>query len=122
MDLDRSILKALFYDYPVDAVVRQLDENKNDKQHDVFLDILPQLVQWSKQEYTYTEANLLRIQTGSEWMQKNSSLPTIYHPFNLLKKVTNKLLTIDNDHVLVKFEQPCGTDEVAIGCKTRLDI
>ena len=54
MDFDRGIVNALFYDYPVDAVIAQLDKNKNNLQQDVFLDILPQLVQWSKQEYTYT--------------------------------------------------------------------
>ena len=41
MDLDRGIVKALFYDYPVDTLVAQLDKRKNDLQQDVFLDILP---------------------------------------------------------------------------------
>lgn len=106
MDLDRGIVKALFYDYPVDALVAQLEKCKNNMQQDVFLDILPQLVQWSKQEYTYTEANLLRIQTGDEWVRKTSSaLPCVYHPFDIIRKVADKLLTTDHNQPLVRFDQ-----------------
>ena len=106
MDLDRGIIKALFYDYPVDALVALLDKNKNNPQQDVFLDILPQLVQWSKQEYTYTEANLLRIQTGGKWMQDtSSSLPTVYRPFDVIKEVAEQLLTTENRQPMVQFLQ-----------------
>ena len=115
MDLDRGIVKALFYDYPVDALVAQLDmyKNKNNPQQDVFLDILPQLMQWSKQEYTYTEANLLRIQTGGDWV-KIPTLPTIYHPFDIIQKVADKLLAIKNDKPVVDFPQLFRWKETAL--------
>lgn len=109
MDLDRGIVKALFYDYPIDALVAQLDKSNNSKssrlQQDVFLDILPQLMQWSKQEYTYTEANLLRIQTGGDWTEGTNSLPTVYHPFDIIQKIAEKLLTTVDDQPVVRFEQ-----------------
>lgn len=107
MDLDRGIIKALFYDYPVDTLVAQLDKhkNKNNMQQDVFLDILPQLMQWSKQEYTYTEANLLRIQTGGDWVKSPCTLPTVYHPFDIIQKIADKLLREKNDKPVVDFNQ-----------------
>ena len=105
MDLDRGIVKALFYDYPVDTLVAQLDKNKNNLQQDVFLDILPQLVQWSKQEYTYTEANLLRIQTSGDWVKDISTLPSVYHPFDVIQKVVENILTSENDLPVVNFQQ-----------------
>lgn len=114
MDLDRGIVKALFYDYPVDALVAQLDKNKNNLQQDVFLDILPQLVQWSKQEYTYTEANLLRIQTGGEWVKDITTLPTVYHPFDIIQKVAEKILTSENDLPVVDFQQLFRWKETAL--------
>lgn len=101
MDLDRGIVKALFYDYPVDEVVRLLDKHRS-MQQDVYLDILPQLMQWAKPEYTYTEANLLRIQTGGEW---KNDLPTLYHPFDKLTTITDILLDIENEKPVVRFEQ-----------------
>ena len=84
MDIDRGILKALFYDYPVDKLVALLDGNA--MQYDEFLDIMPQLLQWSKQEYTYTEAQLLRIQTGGAWQRETryDYLPTVYHAMDIL--------------------------------------
>lgn len=105
MDIDRGILKALFYDYPVDALVRLLDSH--DMQHDVFLDIMPQLMQWSKPEYTYTEANLLRIQTGGDWKQSttHSDYPTVYHAMDILHSLTERLLTIEKNQPIVQFEQ-----------------
>ena len=112
MDIDRGIIKALFYDYPVDELVRLLD-NLHDMQYDVYLDILPQLMQWSKPEYTYTEANLLRIQTAEEW-QKKSWLPTVYHPFDKLHSVCKQLLTIEKDTPVVRFEQLFRWKETAL--------
>lgn len=101
MDLNRGIVKTLFYDYPVDALVQILDKS-NDFMHDVFLDVMPQLMRWSKAEYTYTETNLLRMQIGGEWQDDN---PTLYHPLDILKTITEKLLTTENAEPRVRFNQ-----------------
>ena len=105
MDINRGILKALFYDYPVDKLVALLDANA--MQYDEFLDITPQLMQWSKQEYTYTEAKLLRIQTGGSWQQGTGydHLPTVYHALDVLKELTSYLLSFDGNEPVVKFDQ-----------------
>lgn len=105
MDIDRGILKALFYDYPIDKLVALLDESA--MQYDEFLDIMPQLMQWSKQEYTYTEAQLLRIQTGGAWQRETSYdyLPTVYHAMDILKELTSCLLSFDGSEPVVKFDQ-----------------
>ena len=102
MDIDNGIVKALFYDYPVDALIQQLDNLKNNQELDSFLDILPQLMQWSKQEYTFTEANLLRIQVGGEW---KGARPTIYGIFNIFKRVTEILLTLEKDKPVIRYNQ-----------------
>ena len=105
MDIDRGILKALFYDYPIDALV-QLLNSRTDMQYDEFLDIMPQLLQWSKPEYTRTEANLLRLQIGGEWKENTlNDFSTLYHPCDVLKKLTPQLLSIENDTPVVQFEQ-----------------
>ena len=114
MDLERGIVRALFYDYPVDALVQQLDR-LNDMQHDDFLDILPQLLQWAKQEYTYTEANLLRIQTAGELATEDKKhYSTIHHVFDVLDDATKRLLTTENDKPWVRFEQLFRWKETAI--------
>lgn len=105
MDINRGILKALFYDYPVDKLVALLDGNA--MQYDEFLDIMPQLLQWSKQEYTYTEAQLLRIQTGGAWQRETryDYLSTVYHAMDILKELTSCLLSFDGNDPVVKFDQ-----------------
>lgn len=105
MDIDRGILKALFYDYPIDKLVALLDANA--MQYDEFLDIMPQLMQWSKQEYTYTEAQLLRIQTGGAWQGETryDYLSTVYHAMDILKELTSCLLSFDGNDPVVKFDQ-----------------
>ena len=108
MDIDRGILKALYYDYPVDALVKILDSQHTDMQHDVFLDILPQLLQWAKPEYTYTETNLMRIEVGTSWLHDScmkDKLPTIYHPLDILPQISETLLTMENNEPLVQFDQ-----------------
>ena len=108
MDIKRGILKALYYDYPVDALVRILDKQHTDMQHDVFLDILPQLLQWAKPEYTYTETNLMRIEVGTSWQNDSrmkDKLPTMYHPLDILPQISEALLTIEHNEPLVRFDQ-----------------
>lgn len=114
MDINRGILKALFYDYPVDALVHLLDSR--DIQHDVFLDIMPQLMQWSKPEYTYTEANLLRLQTGAKWQNtlSHNSFPTIYHSMDVLKELTRQFLTMEKNQPTLKFDQLFRWKETAL--------
>ena len=102
MDIDNGIIKALFYVYPVDALMQQLENLKNNQKLDSFLDILPQLMQWSKQEYTFTEANLLRIQVGGEW---KGARPTIYGIFNIFRRVSEIFLTLEKDNPVIRYDQ-----------------
>ena len=110
MDIERGILKAIFYDYPVDTLVQLIAKSYN-MLYDVYLDIIPQLLQWSKPEYTYTESNLLRIQTGGEWKDDYS---TLHHPFDALSPLSKNLLTMENSQPRVRFEQLFRWKEVTM--------
>ena len=41
MDFERASIKALFYDYPVEAVVKAIEDARRNK--DGYIDILPQI-------------------------------------------------------------------------------
>jgi len=99
MDIERGILKALFYDYPVESVVTILKDMKVKHVKDVYIDILPLLMRWRQDTFTTTEAGLMRHWLIDEWQ---SSTPTIFHPFDFLPKVTEQLLRIDH----LNYEQP----------------
>lgn len=119
MDFERASIKALFYDYPVEAVVKAIDKSRNYK--DDYLDILPQLVRWREDAFTTTEARLMENLSQDIWMhmdEKNAAqgytdipdttnIPFIYRPFLLVRHMAEELLEQDAEtlHPVVKFEE-----------------
>ena len=70
MDFERASIKALFYDYPVEAVVKAIEDARRSK--DDYIDILPQLVRWREDAFTTTEARLMENLSQDIWMNLNS--------------------------------------------------
>ena len=119
MDFERASIKALFYDYPVEAVVKAIEQGHRLK--DDYLDILPQLVRWREDAFTTTEARLMENLAQDLWMRLDeqnavqgyidepqaANIPFIYRPFLLVKHLANELLELDmsNRRPLVKFEK-----------------
>lgn len=107
MDFERASIKALFYDYPVEAVVKAIEEAHRNK--DGYIDILPQLVRWREDAFTTTEARLMENLAQDIWMNLNkgnalseyvdeqdaTKIPFIYRPFLLVRHMANKLVTQD---------------------------
>ena len=119
MDFERASIKALFYDYPVEAVVKAIGDVRRNK--DGYIDILPQLVRWREDAFTTTEARLMENLAQDEWMNLNKSnalygyfdepeatkIPFIYRPFLLVRYMANKMVTQDPKtlHPNVVFEE-----------------
>lgn len=112
MDIERNILKAMFFDYPVDHVVDLLDRRATHVLEDIYLDVLPQLVGWQANEYTYTEANLLRVQLGGEC--RDRKLLSINHPLILLRDLSKQLLVLDDNTPTVHFENLFRWKDIAL--------
>ena len=104
MDFERASIKALFYDYPVETVVKAIEDARRNK--DGYIDILPQLVRWREEAFTTTEARLMENLAQDEWMNLNESnaltgyddepdatkIPFIYRPFLLVRYMANKMI------------------------------
>ena len=119
MDFERASIKALFYDYPVEAVVKAIEDGRKNK--DGYIDILPQLVRWREDAFTTTEARLMENMAQDFWMNLDmdnaleeyvdepnlSKIPFIYRPFLLVKHMANKMVDIDakTSHPVVEFNQ-----------------
>lgn len=107
MDFERASIKALFYDYPVEAVVKAIEDARRNK--DGYIDILPQLVRWREDAFTTTEARLMENLSQDIWMNLNSEnalseyvdeqdatkIPFIYRPFLLIRYMADILVTQD---------------------------
>lgn len=111
MDFERSTLKALFYDYPIESVVEWLPNLCKPASSGAFVKDLPQLIRWREDSFSTTEAFLMEGELEQKWLamgETNSlaSLPMIYRPFLLLIHIAKQLLVTDpkSDGPLVKFE------------------
>ena len=119
MDFERASIKALFYDYPVEAVVKAIEDARRNK--DGYIDILPQLVRWREDAFTTTEARLMENLAQGIWAKLDKqnavegyidepdtiNIPFIYRPFLFVKYMADKMLTHDptTRQPLVKFEE-----------------
>ncbi len=119
MDFERASIKALFYDYPVEAVVKAIEDARRNK--DGYMDILPQLVRWREDAFTTTEARLMENLAQDIWMSLNKenakdsyidrpysfNIPFIYRPFLLVRYIANNWLVQDQRTLQpkVKFEE-----------------
>lgn len=112
MDFERATIKALFYDYPIEAAIRAVEESQRIGGKDGFMDILPQLVRWREESFTTTEARLMDRIAEDQWLKmedcnRNNSIPYIYRPLLLVKNIAESLLTEDihnSYYPLVKFD------------------
>lgn len=111
MDFERSALKALFYDYPIESAVNWLEKSSKFETQDYFVDTLPQLIKWRETAFTTTEAFLMKKEVEQKWLDIASdsglaSLSMIHRPFLLLIHLAKQLLVSDNnrDNPMVRFD------------------
>ena len=119
MDFERESIKALFYAYPVEAVVKAIEDARRNK--DGYIDILPQLVRWREDAFTTTEARLMENLAQDIWAKLDETnaiqgyidepdmvkIPFIYRPFLFVKYMAEKMLAQDPQTLqpVVKFEE-----------------
>ena len=119
MDFERASIKALFYDYPVEAVVNAIEDVRKNK--DGYIDILPQLVRWREDAFTTTEARLMGNLAQDLWMNLDkenavnnyfdipdaTKIPFIYRPFLLVRYMADIMLEQNPKtlHPVVVFDE-----------------
>lgn len=112
MDFERACIKAVFYDYPIESALAEIEEAGKLTRKDAFLHIIPQLIRWREIDFTTTESFLMEQELQEKWMKSIGvanldSLPNISKTFILLQNVLDSMLTMDNSDrfPLVRFEQ-----------------
>lgn len=59
MDLERAILRTLFYDYPIEVAVRGINNISLRREENEFLIALPQVIRWTQPEFSISELRLI---------------------------------------------------------------
>ena len=98
MDLIRSTIKALLYDYPVEAVANHII-NGNNRRPDDFYNRLKELLVWREKGFSTTEISLLDNILENEWLVDNTvsfDKDAPYHPYErifiLIEHCANQLI------------------------------
>ncbi len=104
MDLIRAALKALFYDYPIEDAITNI---QNLKGKDMFMIPFSDLVKWRETSFTISEIQSLQHLVEDEWMKPSTPLnypSKLYHCFHILNHFSEKILRYENKEPKVEFE------------------
>lgn len=111
MDLLRSAIKSVMYDFPLEAVADYIVSGKF-REEDPFYDVLNELMAWREKGFSITEISLLEDILKDEWMVDETNgfgKTSLYHPFErifvLLEQCASKLLETANGMPRVMIQQ-----------------
>lgn len=100
MDLLRSTLKALFYDYPLDAVANYIKNGRSRESGD-FFSRMKELLAWREKGFSTSEISLLKGILKDEWLcdaDYSFAAGNHYHPYEriplILEKCGRELLNV----------------------------
>lgn len=109
MDLIRSAIKSLLYDYPLDAVAGFI-RNGNYRDSSDFHDRIRELMTWREKGFSISELSLLKDIFNNDWLaDKDTAFGSErpYHPYEriflLFQKCAGQLLKLQNDYPVVEF-------------------
>ena len=111
MDLIRSAIKSLFYDYPLDAVAGYI-QSGNYRDPSDFEDRIQELMTWREQGFSASEMSLMRGIFDDEWLideETGFGSDNVYHPYEriflILQNCARQLLRLRCDQPVVMFNQ-----------------
>lgn len=129
MDLIRSAIKSLLYDYPLDAVAGFI-RGGNYRDSSDFHDRIRELMTWREKGFSISEMSLMKDVFNNDWLADIDTAfgaERPYHPYEriflLFHKCARQLLKLQNDQPVVEFRHllrwreltlPVGEDNLII--------
>lgn len=102
MDIERGIIQALFYDYPLEKVVGMMIE---DNGWGGFLGIVPDLMKWRMTSFDRDEIKRIWESKVHDWSIEYAAMNDICKPLMYLKDVADEILLKERGIPRVKFQQ-----------------
>lgn len=107
MDLIRSAIKAIFYDYPIDLL---LDSLRNGSTKNNFWDHVTHIISFREHNFSLSELDALKIYISSNEHNQDSKRfdhrdNDVHKAFTLLYNTAKKLLTYKQGNFCIRFEQ-----------------
>lgn len=111
MDLIRSAIKSLLYDYPLDAVAGYI-QSGNYRDSSDFHDRIQELMTWREQGFSASEMSLMKGVFDEEWLTDEETgfgSDNDYHPYEriflILQNCAGQLLRLRGNQPVVMFNQ-----------------
>lgn len=101
MDIERGIIQALFYDYPLEKVIEMMTV---DNGWEEFLDIVPDLMKWRMTSFDRDELKRIWESKVHRWSIEYTGVEDICKPLMYLKDVADEILLKESGFPKVKFQ------------------
>ena len=102
MDIERGVIQALFYDYPLEKVAELMTV---DNGWGGFLDIVPDLMKWRMASFDRDELKRIWESKVHKWSVEYTGMEDICKPLMYLKDVADEILIKESGGPKVKFQQ-----------------
>lgn len=102
MDLERGIIKAFFYDYPLERFVNIVEGEAGEVD---FIDYLPQILKWKMPAFDVQEIERVIATFKNEWGEKYTDYKRTSWPLLFVADTAKKLLTLENGRPKVQLDQ-----------------
>ena len=103
MDLERGIIKAFFYDYPIERYVDIVSGEMKDEH--AFIGYLPEILKWEMKAFNVQELTQTKETYLKDWKQRYAGYPETVWPLMFVANTAQRLLTKINDKPRVQEGQ-----------------
>lgn len=103
MDIERGIIKAFFYDYPLERYVKIVAGEMEDEH--AFIDYLPEILKWTMKAFNVEELTKTKEFFRNEWEQWYAGYPETTWPLLFVANTAQRLLTKENNKPRVQEAQ-----------------
>ena len=101
MDVERGIIQALFYDYPLEQFVETMEGSQG---WGDFLSVVPDLLKWRMHSFDREELKSIWESTTQKWEDAYWGLLDVCKPLMYLKDIADEMLVKEGNAPKVKFE------------------
>lgn len=101
MDIERGIIQALFYDYPLEQFVETMERNQG---WGDFLSVVPDLLKWRMRSFDREELKRIWDSITQKWGNAYMGLQDVCKPLMYLKDIADEILVKEGNAPKVKFE------------------
>lgn len=105
MDIERGIIKALFYDFPLERFVEIMDVEEAERDWNSLFTTIPNLMKWNMPAFDIQELKNIVNSKTKEWCEQFKEYDKQAWPLFFVASTAKEFLVLEKDKPKVKSEQ-----------------